>query len=242
MANSTGWEDVSGNTGKKGGDKKFKEYPRLNYARVEYDEPYDFRPLENPRGFLLYMRQHEDGSWRRAICGDVETCPVATKHNLEPNQKYAIVAINRANQQAELLEFTPGVYNRFKEIKELTKKSPGGSQDGSDFRLLKTKKVMKDGKTRTSYTLERIDYTPLTAEEKEKIVGPLLDFFKDDRLGFIYKATPTDKIEEILFGKRDKAPTNSSGSSYATSSGKNKVSEGSKTSEPEATDGDNIPF
>jgi hypothetical protein len=202
MANTTGWDDVSGKTAKKG-TGTYKEYPRLTFAKVEYDKPFTFRPLDKPVGFWLYMRQHEDGSWRRAICADPETCSTARKHNIAPAEKYAMAVINRANQHAELLEFTPGVKNEFVKSKDDLKVEPGSSTDGSDFKLTKTKKTMKNGESRTSYELRRLERTPLTPEEREKIIVPLLDFFKDQRLTFIYKATPDDKIEEILFGKRE---------------------------------------
>jgi len=243
MANSTGWDDVSG-TQKKKGTGQFKEYPRLKFARVEYDQPFKFRPLHEPVGFWLYMRQHKDGSWRRAICADPDTCSTAKRHNIIPTERHAIVVINRATQEAELLEFTPGVYEKFKLSKKASGMSPGSSTEGADFVLTKTKKAIKSGETRTTYELECVGRTPLTSEEKEKIVGPLLDFFKDNRLSFIYKATPDDKIEEILFGERDSRSSPAPASVQPQVAPKSSSVSATKQEVPkeDEVNGDTIPF
>jgi len=196
MSNVLEWENFGKgsklppqeNTSSGQGSGGNKDLPPLKWMRLEGGNTYNIRPLGGPVVFYKYVVPH-NGEYHSAICEDPRTCPVFLKHQIRPQEKYAINVIDRSDGEIKILE---GPFSIFKELKTFwdhTNVNPGKA-NGADFKI----DVTGEGKKKR-YACEYTGRTTLTEEERSLIKSKGL--FKLEK---IYKVTPSDKIEEKLFG------------------------------------------
>ncbi len=184
MTGSIGWEEV-GNVSKNG----FSDGQQIDFLRLKGGNEYEIRPLGKPIVFFKYVRQHDDGGWRWAICEDPQECPVRKKHNIEPSERYAVNIIDRSDGKIKVMEGPFTVFKAFRDYQDYTKKSPGGPE-GADFKI-----TVKGAGLKTRYTTNLVKHTSFTDEEKSQIKEQHLY-----KLEAIYKVTPSEEIEYVLFG------------------------------------------
>ena len=185
MSMKIDWDEIGKDSNKKGGtgDKKQVEFLRLTTGST-----YKIRPLGGPVVFYKYFLEHE-GQWRWAICGDLDTCPVRQKHNVEPRERYAINVLDRADGKIKVMEGPVMVFKIFRAQFNATQNSPGGPE-GGDFAITVT-----GVKKQTRYETVFLGRTPFTQKEREYLKAEGLF-----NLEQIYAATPADEIEDVLFG------------------------------------------
>lgn len=188
MSGAVKWNDIGKNS-KMGSDGEGKQ---IEFLRLSGGNAYRVRPLGSPVVFFKYVIQHE-GEWRWAICEDPDTCPARKKHNVEPRERYAINILDRADGKIKVMEGPVTVFKSFRTYFENTNNSPGGP-DGADFII-----NVKGSGLKTRYDVNADKRTPFTDAEKEYIRNEGL--YKLDR---IFKATPEDEIEDVLFGSSTK--------------------------------------
>ncbi|MFW6129643.1 MAG: hypothetical protein ACOC56_00575, partial [Atribacterota bacterium] len=127
--------------------------------------------------------------WRSAVCGDINTCPVANKHNIVPKERWIINGIDRRSNTIKIFESSPFIFKQFKVFYDKTGKNPGGTE-GANFEIeAANKKGMK---------IYKITFTGLhilTEDDMEliKSIG-LYDLKK------FYAPTDPESIEKVLFG------------------------------------------
>jgi hypothetical protein len=173
------WDNIS-----KGIDKN-----KPRYMKLVSGHKYKIRPLGIPYEIKKYLLKHNE-QWRSAICLDVETCPVANKHNILPKDKCVMNVINRESGQIEILENYPNVFYEMANFYNKTGKNPGGT-DGAHFEL----SVSGSGSS-TKYTMKFLGPHILSEEDIALVKkNGLYDLKK------IYRATDPNKIEQVLFGE-----------------------------------------
>ena len=171
----TTWDEVAGDG--------FKDI----FLRIKKGEKTKVRPLGKPVCFKKYMFSYK-GKWRTAVCLDEDSCPVAKKHNIFPQIRYAINVIDRRYNMIKILESSLKVFQSIELFFKKTGKNPGGT-DGAHFNL-----VYEDFGNKSSYSMQFAG--PHTLEEDDisliKVQGlhPLKE---------IYKAVDPSRIESILF-------------------------------------------
>ena len=192
MAIQDNWENVTNYSSKR---KNSEKKETINFLKIERNKTYTIRPVGGvSKPYYKYILNNGNG-WRFAICEDPSTCPVALKHNIEPSKFYAINVIDREDGQLKVLESKPSVFVELKKYKEMTGEEPGGV-NGADFTILKSGKEKS-----TRYETNMLSRTKFTAEEVKIIRKGLY------KLDDIFKPTPVDKIEDVLFGEGKKANT-----------------------------------
>ena len=81
-----------------------------------------------------------------------------------PRPTYAVIIIDRADDEVKILEFPPTVFRAFSNRYDLTGISPGNKSQGEEW------KVKSEGKGKnTTYTAVFIDTIDLTDEEVEQV-------------------------------------------------------------------------
>jgi len=193
---------------RKDGEPGQKKLPPLKFMKVKAgsngeEKTFRIRPLLGAVMFYKYVVPH-NGKWRSAICEDPRVCPIFTKHDIRPQEKYAINVIDREDGEIKILEGPFSIFKEFKTYYEHTGTNPGKAK-GADFVV----KVTGTGK-KTRYEGSFAGKTDLTEEERKTINTHGLF-----QLEKIFKVTPADQIEEKLFGETEeeekkeesKAPT-----------------------------------
>lgn len=186
------WDDItppkksSGGGRKGGGSGKF--------LRLEANSMYRVRPVHQPIRFYKYYNEL-NGRLRTAICDNPDTCTVKDKHpDLRPSRRYAILVLDRNDDnKLKILEGPQTIFEEFKKYYDITKKKPGGPE-GGDFTI---NVVCPNGKKDrdTTYTVDFINETPFTSEEKSMLVEKKDDF----NLPEIFKSHSAEEIETRLF-------------------------------------------
>lgn len=150
---------------------------------------YNFRVLGNYVQYYKYVVQGQDGKWRSAITEDPDNCPIVAKHGIRPKETYAVNVLDRADGQIKILEGPRSIFEVFANYHKMTEKNPGGP-NGADFSVQVTGQKGKD-----YYRTDMVKRTPFAAKEAELLKNEGL--YKLER---IFKATPPDKIESVLYG------------------------------------------
>lgn len=187
------WGDFTPNSGnKRNGDK-------LSFLWLKSGNTYRVRPVAKPVIFYKYFYR-KDGKLRTAICEDPNSCPVKVAHpELEiPNERFAILVIDRADGELKVMEFPKSVFMSIKAWNEATGQNPGGEQ-GVDWAI----QITGQGKTNTKYTVTATKITPFSNEEKEMIIKVIKnkDGTPSNYLENMFKAHTTEQIEKRLFGE-----------------------------------------
>lgn len=172
------WDDV---------EKNKKSYSGM-YFKIYPGEKVKIRPLGNPVVFKKYMFKYDE-KWRVAICLDEDSCPVMKKHNIVPIQRCAINIIDRRHDRLSILESSPKVFREMKVFFEKTGKNPGGT-DGAHFNYSLSNEGGKN-----AYSLEFAGSHTLSESDISLVKKSGLFLLKK-----IYKATPPEEIEKVLFG------------------------------------------
>lgn len=177
---------------------------KVPYLRMKTGNEYRIRPIYFPLKFYKYFHNDAAGKLRTAICADPDTCPVKGRHpDLKPaGLRYAAYVIDRADDKIKILEAPPSVFRPLGSHMEATGRNPGGTKDGSDWRI----KVTGQGK-KTRYDVTFIDLKPLTDEEKQMIRDQVGSDVKT-ALVELFKVDPVDVIEKRLFGNDDSESSN----------------------------------
>lgn len=182
-----------------------------NYLRLEAGKKYRIRPCGKPLEVNRYYIPDATGKTRSAITEDPKTCIIHQKYPTQTAKlRYAIKVIDRADNKVKILEAPPSVFRPMREWAEATGKDPGGI-DGADFAI--TVEVPSGGdKRRTVYKTMALVPTMLSEEEVTMVKG------SQPKLAEIYKATPQDKIEAVLFGPAPASGGTSNGQAPTTAS------------------------
>jgi hypothetical protein len=203
MSNSIDWGFENPNAKKpeqtSGVEQKQQPRKELKFMKLAKGSTNKIRPLGKPVVFYKFIVQHK-GKWNSAVCQDPNNCIIINKYNLTPQEKYAVNVIDRSDGQIKILEFTGSVYNKIKEVFQITKQDPGSSKEGGDFEIVSTVTMTKQGES-VRYKTKFLEKTPLTDDERKKILSEGLYEIKR-----IFKVTPEDKIEEKLFPKEVEVP------------------------------------
>ena len=192
MAEKVEWSNFgNGNRlPRKGGANGDTPLRPLKFIKIVSGSPVRVRPLLSAVNFFKYVVPH-GGGFRSAICGNPETCPIFTKHDIQPQDRYAINVIDRADGEIKILEGSFNVFGQFHEYFKHTGINPGKGQ-GADFVISATGEgLMK------RYKCEFADRTTLTPAEREMIKTE-----KPYNLERIFKVTPPEEIEAKLFGEQ----------------------------------------
>ena len=166
--------------------------PPLKYIKFEAGGVYNIRPLQSPIVFYKYFLKR-DGKYFSAICEDPSTCPIFIHHKLIPQEKYAINVIDREDGELKILEGSVSIFGRFRDCYDGSGINPGGKV-GYDFQITAT----GDGLERR-YKCKKMAKTVISQAE-----ATMLKEHKLFQLEKIYKVTPSDQIEEKLFGMNEK--------------------------------------
>lgn len=197
------WQDVDPKP-QSAGDNKDK------YLRLEAGKKYRIRPCGKPLQIHRYYVTDATGKTRSAITEDPKTCIIKQKYpNEEAKPRYAINVIDRADGKIKILEAPPSVFRPMKEWAEATSKDPGGI-DGADFAV--SVEVPNGDKRRTIYKTMALVPTILSEEEVTYVKG------NKHKLPEIYKPTPQDKIESVLFGPSPSSGGTNNGSASQAAS------------------------
>ncbi len=101
--------------------------------------------------------------------------------------------IDRADGEVKVLEAPAGVFRDFRNFYNANGIDPGGN-DGVDFMI----EVKGEGLMTRYVVSYKVKPAPFTADEKKKITFARENGYVLDE---IFKATPVDKIESVLFGE-----------------------------------------
>jgi len=168
---------------------------KIDYLRLKTGNTYTVRLFHKPKPIFRYYVKGPDGKSRSALTEDPEHCKISVGHpDVKAKSRYAIIVIDRADQNVKVLEAPAGVFKDIKNFYVDNGIDPGGNE-GPDFTI----KVTGEG-LKTRYTVGyKMGSKPFTDDEKAKIRQ------KRDVEGYnldeIFKPTPQDKIEEVLFGR-----------------------------------------
>ncbi len=202
------WDKMGESKKGSGGGGKGKK--NVAYLKVETGGKYKVRPVGQGIEITKVFNKH-DGRIRCVVIdhttdeGQEAIDKLKSDYGLECNKKYIINVIDRADGQLKVYEGPKSVFEVFGEWKKESKVEPG-SKDGVDFSI----SAKGDGKERRYMTMP-LSPAPFTDAEKTMIKEKVIA--GDHNLEELYKATPTDKIEEYLFG-------NASGASNSGSTAK----------------------
>jgi len=174
-----GWNDIEKNRKSKKGGIFFRPSPLGEKSKI--------RPLGNPVVFYKYMFKYNE-VWRSAIWLD-ENCSVMKNHNITPSLRCAINVLDRRDNTLKVLEGSPKVFQVMKMFFEKTGKNPGGT-DGAQYNI-----SLNENGGKTSYLLEFAGSHTLSEEDITLVKTNSLFLLKK-----IYKATPLEDIEKVLFG------------------------------------------
>jgi hypothetical protein len=195
MSDSIDWNFQ--NKASQGSTVEKQQQPRkeLRFLKLVRGTTYKIRPLGRPVVFNKFIVQH-NGRWNSAICQDPANCVITHKYNISPQERYAVNIIDRADGLIKILEFSPTIYNKLREVYQITKLEPGG-KDGGDFEIFAKPVTLKDGKQTTRFEIKFLEKTPFTDDEKKMLTVDGLFELKR-----IYKVTPEDQIEQKLYPKQ----------------------------------------
>jgi hypothetical protein len=174
----------------KGKNKKEIKFLKLSAGT------YKVRPIGDTVEFDKYVVQGPDGSWRSAVCENVEACPVHNKYKIDPSVRYACNVIDRMDNTLKVMEFPLTVWKEFRKYFNIAKREPSGPE-GADFEI----KVTGAGKGKR-YDVNCIGQTTISPDKMKIILERLAD------LNEVFKPVPADKIEEVLFGVGKKTQQN----------------------------------
>jgi hypothetical protein len=175
------------------------DQPR-NRSQIEYlrlkpsPTPYVVRLFHKPIPVFRYYVKGEDGKGRSAITANPDTCPVAIRHpEVKAKARYAIIVLDRNDaSKAKVMEAPAGVFKDFRKFFEANGIDPGGNE-GVDFVI-----TVKGSGMETRYEVApRMGSKPFTEDEKATIRAARENGYNLDE---IFKPTPIDKIEQVLFG------------------------------------------
>ena len=150
----------------------------------------EVRFISEPHRYLQYFNQETRKS---AICGNRDDCIIHKKYRktdgsaYEPEVRFAIQVIDRADKTVKLLECPPSVLKPVSAWMERRKRNAADPKQGIDFSITRTGQ-----KKQTRYEVVPLDPTPLTDEELALVEANKLDLSK------LYKPTPDNEIEAKL--------------------------------------------
>jgi len=176
MVESTSWAQIaqSEQNRARGGN--------INNLRLISGNNYNVRFVGDPVKFEKYFINNKS-----AITDGAEKCIIRSKFNVEPNTRYAVRVIDRADGKLKVLEIAPSVLKPVIAWWKARKNDPGGD-NGCDFNI-----DITGQKKNTRYNVTPLDITPFTSEEKSMIASEPLDLRK------LYKPTPQSEIEALLY-------------------------------------------
>ncbi len=177
MAEGSTWADIARTESQRGrgGD--------INNLRLVSGNNYNVRFVGDPVKFDKYFINNKS-----AITDGGEKCIIRQKFNIEPNTRYAVNVIDRADAKLKVLEIPPSVLKPVIAWWKARKHDPGGD-NGCDFNI-----DIMGQKKNTRYTVTPLDITPFTADEQAMIEKEARDLKK------LYKPVPQSEIEARLFG------------------------------------------
>ena len=155
--------------------------PGIKNIRLEDGKPVTLRFVTKPKKILRYWI---DG--KSAICADRENCTVHKKYGKEPEVRYVVQAIDRADGKLGILECSPPVLKPVSTWATARRRDPDDPKQGIDFEIKRTGQ-----KKLTRYEVVPLDPTPLTDAEITMVEG------KYD-LEKLFKPTPDAEIEVKL--------------------------------------------
>jgi hypothetical protein len=168
--------------------EKNRKIKKSIYFKISPGEKSKIRPLGNPVVFKRFMFKYND-IWRSAICLDEKDCPAMKNHNISPVVRCAINVLDRRDNSLKILEGAPKIFQVMKLFFEKTGKNPGGT-DGAQYYI-----SLNDTGGKSAYSLEFAGSHTLLDEDIALVKSNGLFLLKK-----IYKATPPDEIEKVLFG------------------------------------------
>lgn len=164
----------------------------VNNMRLASGSDYNVRFVGEPLKFSKYFINNKS-----AITDGGDACIIRNKFNIEPNTRYAVHVIDRADATPTLkiVEVAPSVLKPVIAWWKARKHDPGGAS-GCDFNIDVTGQ-----KKMTRYTVTPLDITPFTEAELALIAKETGGVEKClDRLKRLYKPVPQNEIEARLFG------------------------------------------
>ena len=169
---------------------------KVNFLRLKSGNTYTVRLFHKPIPVNRYYVQGPGGKSRSAICENPDTCPVALTRGVKPKSRYGIIVLDRGDKnEVKVLEAPAGVFKDFKKFYDTNQIDPGGNE-GPDFVI----SVVGEGLNTRYEVAYKMGSKPFTPEEKAAITEKRQNGYNLDE---IFKPTPSDKIEDVLYGAEE---------------------------------------
>ena len=159
-------DDIKNEAAKKEGGSTKNFDNKTEFLKMDEEGDYKIRLV----GPYVKCRKHFT-PYRATVQDSEKSIDPAWLAGFYPNERFAINVIDRADGKIKVLEKGNSVFKHFINYKKVFGKAPNG-KDGTDWLITVSIPVIdgKKNKFKTEYTVTRLDPTPFTAEEMDKIV------------------------------------------------------------------------